>query len=399
MVLVPQVLPNNTVEFKIVQSLTFGDIILRNNIDKRSLPFSYNALIGGAVAVTAIFFLQALIPYISNNQLDKFNWLFESLNIATRYLLWLFIMPLIYRYLNVMLWQKEQALYTKFRSLISGVLLAIAHSFISYWMFIGIYSTQSDMNLSSAMGHIMSAIYVGCVSSFVELWILIGFFSAIDYYKKYRQQMITMADQEKELANAKLTAFRMQLHPHFLFNSFNSVMSLIDIDKLKAKDMLAELSILMRRLLENDRRHTVTVKDELSFISSYLEIEALRFQDRLQIQINIEQGLEDALLPNLILQPIVENAIKHGFNQSTQACKICINIKESNEHLFIRVEDNGVENPIIPKLPNSGGIGLQNVYRRLEQMFDSDFIFTVYAVNPKGFGAQLQMPLTLSSFS
>ncbi|MCJ8319024.1 MAG: histidine kinase [Colwellia sp.] len=368
-------------------------------MEKRLFPFSYQTLIGGGVAVSAIFFLQALIPYISNNQLDNFNWLFESLNIVARYFLWMLITPLIYRYLHRLLWQLDRPLSTNLYSLMNGIVLAIAHSFISYWMFIAVYSTQSDMDLSSAMGHIMSAIYVGCVSSFVELWILIGLFSAIDYYKKYRQQMVMMANQEKELANAKLTAFRMQLHPHFLFNSFNSVMSLIDIDKLKAKDMLAELSILMRRLLASDRRHTVTVKDELSFISSYLEIEAIRFQDRLKISIDVAEALEDALLPNLILQPIVENAIKHGFAQSTQVCRISIQIKENDQHLFIRIEDNGVENPVIPKLPKSGGIGLQNVYRRLEQMFDTDFVFTVYAVNPRGFGVQLQMPLTRSSFS
>jgi len=366
---------------------------------KKLVPFSFWTLIGGCASISAIFFLQALIPYISNNQLDKFDWLFESLNIIMRYFLWALVIPLIYRFLHLLLWKKDRGFYANALSILNGILIAIAHSSISYWMFIGIFSTQSDMNISSAMSHIMSAIYVGCVSSFVELWVLIGLFSAIDYYKKYRQQMVKVANQEKELANAKLTAFRMQLHPHFLFNSFNSVMSLIDFDKLQAKNMLAELSILMRRLLENDRRHTVTVKDELSFISSYLEIEALRFQDRLEIQIDIDEELKDALLPNLILQPIVENAIKHGFNQSTEQCRISIKIRENQDHLFIGIEDNGFENPVIPKLPQSGGIGLQNVYRRLEQMFDNDFIFTVYAVNPKGFGVQLQMPLTRSSFS
>ena len=130
------------------------------------------------------------------------------------------------------------------------------------------------------------------------------------------------------LANAKLTAFRMQLHPHFLFNSLNSVMSLIDMDKLKAKDMLVELSILMRRLLEQDNRHTVLVKDELSFIKSYLELERLRFEDRLKITYKIEDEQYSALVPNLILQPIIENAIKHGFSQSTEACEITIEIKE-----------------------------------------------------------------------
>jgi len=176
-------------------------------------------------------------------------------------------------------------------------------------------------------------------------------------------------------------------------------MSLIEFDKLRAKDMLVELSTLMRRLLQQDNRHTVTVKEELSFIKSYLELERLRFEDRLKITYDIQQQHYSALVPNLILQPIIENAIKHGFSQSTESCEIVIEIKSQQNDLVIRVEDNGIKDPYIPRLPNSGGVGLKNVYQRLEQMFDKDFSFSAYAVKPKGFGVQIIFPLLRSNFS
>jgi len=365
----------------------------------RILPFSYKMLFAGGMIISLVFTMQAIIPYLYGGILEKFSWLFEGLPIITRYFLWVALIPLIFRCSHHLSWQNNLSLMRNLTHVFWGLLLGAIHSFVSYWIFIGIYLIFEDMDVSKAMSHILGSIYAGSVGSFVELWVILGLFNAINYYQKFQQQGITMANQEKELANAKLTAFRMQLHPHFLFNALNSVMSLIDVNKLKAKDMLVELSILMRRLLEQDDRHTVTVKDELSFIQSYLELERLRFEDRLMITYKIENEHYSALVPNLILQPIIENAIKHGFSQSTESCEITLEIKSQLGELVIIIEDNGIENPFIPRLPNSGGVGLKNVYQRLEQMFGDDFSCSAYAVKPKGFGVQLIFPLIRSNFS
>jgi sensor histidine kinase YesM len=351
------------------------------------------------VVISVVFTMQAVVPYIYGGILEKFSWLFEGLPILTRYFLWVILVPLIYRFIYYISWHKQIALTSNTLHMLNGIVIAAVHSFVSYWLFIGCYLLFEDMDIAKAMEHIIGNIYAGVVTSYVELWVLLGLFNAINYYQKYQQQSHILANQEKELANAKLTAFRMQLHPHFLFNALNSVMSLIEFDKLRAKDMLVELSTLMRRLLQQDNRHTVTVKDELSFIKSYLELERLRFEDRLKITYDIQQQQYDALVPNLILQPIIENAIKHGFSQSTESCEIVIEIKSQENDLVIRIEDNGIQNPYIPRLPNSGGVGLKNVYQRLQQMFDHDFSFSAYAVKPRGFGVQLIFPLLRSNFS
>ncbi len=237
----------------------------------RTLPFSYKMLFAGGIIISLVFTMQALIPYLYGGVLEKFSWLFEGLPIITRYFLWVALIPLIFRFRHYISWQNDLSRSRNLIHIFIGLLISAIHSFVSYWMFIGIYLLFEDMDVGNAMSHILSSIYAGSVGSFVELWVILGLFNAINYYQKFQQQGVAMANQEKELANAKLTAFRMQLHPHFLFNALNSVMSLIDVNKLKAKDMLVELSILMRRLLEQDNRHTVKVKDELSFIQSYLE--------------------------------------------------------------------------------------------------------------------------------
>lgn len=365
----------------------------------RSMPFSYKMLIVAGIVISTVFTMQAVVPYIYGDIMEKFNWLFEGLPILTRYFLWVVLVPVIYRFIYYFSWHKQHPLTNNAFHIFNGILLAAVHSFVSYWLFIGCYLLFEEMDVSKAMEHIIGNIYAGTVTSYVEFWVILGLFSAINYYQKYQEQSLVLANQEKELANAKLTAFRMQLHPHFLFNALNSVMSLIEFDKLKAKDMLVELSTLMRRLLQQDNRHTVTVKDELSFIKSYLELERLRFEDRLKITYHIQQQQYSALVPNLILQPIIENAIKHGFSQSTESCEIVIEIKSQQNDLVIRIEDNGIKDPYIPRLPNSGGVGLKNVYQRLEQMFDKDFSFSAYAVKPRGFGVQLIFPLLRSNFS
>jgi len=365
----------------------------------RTLPFSYKMLFVGGMTISIVFTMQALIPYLYGGMLEKFSWLFEGLPIITRYFLWVALIPLIFRFSHYLSWHNNKSLIRNLSHVLTGLILGAIHSFVSYWIFIGIYLIFEDMDVGSALSHILGSIYAGTIGSFVELWVILGLFNAINYYQKFQQQGIVMANQEKELANAKLTAFRMQLHPHFLFNALNSVMSLIDVNKLKAKDMLVELSTLMRRLLEQDNRHTVTVRDELSFIQSYLELERLRFEDRLVITYLIEDEQYSALVPNLILQPIIENAIKHGFSQSTENCEITLEIKSQPGEIVILIEDNGIENPFIPRLPNSGGVGLTNVYQRLEQMFGDEFSCAAYAVKPKGFGVQLIFPLIRSNFS
>src|SRR5437016_7100761 len=141
-------------------------------------------------------------------------------------------------------------------------------------------------------------------------FMLISF--VIDYYRRYQREELRASRLKAELAQAQLQALKMQLQPHFLFNTLNSISALLDEDVDAADEMLARLGDFLRMTLQNSGAQQVTLQEELEFLRCYLEIEQVRFQDRLTIEMTIEPETLDARVPNLILQPIVENAIRHG---------------------------------------------------------------------------------------
>ncbi|MCJ8274603.1 MAG: histidine kinase, partial [Psychrosphaera sp.] len=305
--------------------------------------------------------------------------------------------PLIYWIMPWITWDKERSKQRNLAAvLLVGPLIAMIHSHIDYWTFMAIYQQISGMDLGGVMEHIVRSIYAGAVGSIIELWALIGAFSALDYYRRLQQHEMRLLSAEKDLADARLTSLRMQLNPHFLFNAFNSVISLIDSNKENAKDMLSELSSLMRHLLKQDKRHTVTLQQEIEFNQKYLDIESIRFQDRLSIHIDIAVQAQQALVPNLILQPMIENALKHGFAQTVGDCSVTISADIEGERLHLAVSDNGKgceEKDVL----NDPGIGLSNIQKRLEQMFGDDFSINIQRVLPSGFQISLEMPYIYST--
>ena len=138
------------------------------------------------------------------------------------------------------------------------------------------------------------------------------------YYERYREHERTAAQLEIQLANAQISALRMQLNPHFLFNTMNSISSLMRVDVDAADAMLEQLSSLMRITLERgDTQGFITLRDEMEFIETYMDMQARRYAGRIEQEINIDPELYDALVPSMILQPIVENAYIHGLSKVT----------------------------------------------------------------------------------
>jgi signal transduction histidine kinase len=184
------------------------------------------------------------------------------------------------------------------------------------------------------------------------------------------QRRVTQASElrashlEAELARAQVDALKMQLHPHFLFNTLNAISGLMREDVEAADLMLAQLSELLRRSLEADGSHEVPLAHEIEWLQAYLAIQQTRFGDRLKVRIDVAQGCETALVPTLILQPVVENAVRHGFSTHTGRGHITITAERSGERLRIDVEDDG---PGIPG-PVRDGYGLQNTRSRLRAL-------------------------------
>jgi two-component system, LytTR family, sensor kinase len=223
---------------------------------------------------------------------------------------------------------------------------------------------------------------------------VIGICYALDYYRKYREREIVATRLEAQLAQAQLDSLRMQLHPHFLFNTLNGIAGLVRDNKNHAAvNMLVGLSDLLRHALDHSDRHEVELREELNFIKLYLTIQEMRFSDRLQIEFNIDPATTKAMVPNLILQPLTENALRHGIARTTNSGFVGISSAAENGQLRLTVYDNGAGLPDDWQLNGSAGIGLANTAARLQQLYDDNHQFDIRNRDGGGVEVVIVMPL------
>ncbi|MDQ7039852.1 MAG: histidine kinase [Rhodothermus sp.] len=220
---------------------------------------------------------------------------------------------------------------------------------------------------------------------------------ARDYFIRYQQRQqeaaqlrAQAADLQARLTEARLRALRMQLNPHFLFNTLHAISALVERDPKGVRHMIARLSELLRYTLDESTAQEVPLAQELRFLEGYLEIQQIRFQGRLQVRQEIDPAVREALVPNLILQPIVENAIKHGIGRlETPGC-IVLRAWREKDQLCLCVRDNG------PGLAEDGqwkeGLGLRNTRARLEGLYGHAYRMELRALPEGGLEVQICLP-------
>ena len=208
---------------------------------------------------------------------------------------------------------------------------------------------------------------------------------AFSYYRRFREGQVRTLQLEAQLSQAQLHALKMQLHPHFLFNTLHSISSLLNKDPEVARKMITRLGDFLRLTLENSGAQEVTLRQEMDFLGCYLEIERIRFQDRLITHLDVAQQTLDAKVPNLILQPIVENAIRHAIAPRSTPGRIEIEAKQRNGTLRIQVRDNGPGLSQHRTYENvfKKGLGLANTETRLAQLYGRAHSFNL-SNNPEG---------------
>jgi signal transduction histidine kinase len=223
-------------------------------------------------------------------------------------------------------------------------------------------------------------------------WGVLGIYQAIRYYRKYRERELQTSQLEARLAMSRLQVLKMQLHPHFLFNTLNAISELIYKDPESAERMIGDLSDLLRMSFQNLEVQEITLKQELEFLRKYLEIEQMRFHDRLRVEMKIAPETLDAQVPNMILQPLVENAIKHGLAPRSEGGKIEIGAERSNGHLQLTVSDDGIGVPFndVESLPE--GVGLSNTRKRLRHLYGKRHRFDLQTAEKSGLRVNLTIP-------
>ncbi len=217
---------------------------------------------------------------------------------------------------------------------------------------------------------------------------------AFEYHQRYQDRSFKTARLEAQLSRAQLQVLRVQLNPHFLFNSLNAVSSLMHKDVDAADRMLVRLSDFLRLSLEVGDQQEVTLSDEVEILEHYVEIERARFGDRLEVTVDVDPDLLDAMVPNLVLQPLVENAIRHGLSMRSAPGHVEVRARpQFPDKIELRVSDNGPGIQGDPGEVLKPGVGLHNTMQRLQQLYGAAQRFEIGNARDGGFQVTLTFPL------
>jgi len=234
----------------------------------------------------------------------------------------------------------------------------------------------------------------------VIFWCAFGLFRGLGYYEQFRQKESIAARLEVQLTNAQMFALRMQLNPHFLFNTMNSISSLMRSNVDAADTMLEQLSSLLRITLERGNSQFVPLRDEMDFIEIYLALQEQRYSDRVDQALNVDASVHDALVPAMILQPIVENAYAHGISKLDRGGILEIRAHRDGKNLRLSVLNNGIGLAPPPLEEESGhGVGLRNIRSRLELHYGANHTFLIHEVDGNRVEVVIEFPLELSPAS
>jgi two-component sensor histidine kinase len=240
-------------------------------------------------------------------------------------------------------------------------------------------------------GKMLTSSYLDFDYGVMMYWFIVLASLTFTAYKKYREGELRSSQLETKLAQAQLQALKMQLHPHFLFNTMNAISVLIKKNPEAAQKMLTRLAELLRMSLDQAGIQEVSLRQEMEFLDRYIKIQQTRFGDRLSVSMKVEDSVLDAKVPNLILQPLVENAIEHGVAKRSGPGRVAITAVRMNGTLHVQVRDNG-------KGLRKGldevkeGVGLSNTRARLQQLYGTAYRFVLSNAEEGGLIATLEIP-------
>lgn len=351
------------------------------------------AMIWGIWTIVALFFsTQVYMMYYSGNQPIPY---FKAFLVqASACYLWALATPVVlwlarrYR-IDRQNWHNKVLLHIVLSVLLSSTLIVI--HFVIYMIIVG---RTNRLTAYWAFDYL----YPNLDRWLLVYWFIFLLSHASNYYRSYREGELKASQLRTQLAQSQLEALKMQVHPHFLFNTLHSISALLSKDTEAARRMITRLGDFLRLTLESGGTMEVTLQQELEFLNGYLEIERIRFQDRLTTTINIDPTVLNVRVPNLILQPIVENALRHAISR-TNAGVVEITAVARNGALRIEVKDNGPGIVSEPRaiVRNSRGVGLANTQARLSCLYGDNAKFELRNRPSGGLTVMLEVPRSQTS--
>lgn len=329
-------------------------------------PFPAAAIAFAGWTCVALFFANRLffshqLTHQPISWVEAISWSFLD------WYLWAALSPFVFRASRHFPLGRGAPIRNVFVHLLLSVIFTVVHSTIYGTIVWNVrWIPAQDVTLTGLVqGLFFGKFHLGVVT----YWVLVVLRHTFDFYTRYREEELRVSRMEAQLAQAQLQALRMQLHPHFLFNTLNAIAALMHRDVDAAERMLARLSDFLRLTLEAGAAHEVSLRQELEFLKRYLEIEQTRFADRLEVSVDVDPTALDARVPNLILQPLVENAIRHGIACSASAGHVEIAAHRRNGALLLQVSDDGPGLTAGAAQPLREGVGLTNTRARLAQLY------------------------------
>jgi two-component system, LytTR family, sensor kinase len=263
-------------------------------------------------------------------------------------------------------------------------------------------SIASLLGAASVGDHVIQRYLINAMSwlltGVLTYWAVLGAGYALEFDRRYRRQRLRSSELATQLARAQLSVLRNQLHPHFLFNTLNTAVSLVRVNRTEtAVRVLTDLGDILRRLLQNAPDQEIALRDELAFLSAYVAIEKIRFADRLTVRMHVPDDVMNALVPNLLLQPLVENAIRYGVGNSNAAGHVDVSARRHDSKLILQVRDDGPGLPDQARVSGAGGVGLANTQERLQQMYGPLHEFLLGNRATGGCEVTITIPLQLAT--
>ncbi|HMQ62413.1 MAG TPA: histidine kinase [Flavilitoribacter sp.] len=358
---------------------------------KQKLPIPYWLGIVIAVVLAAIFTFKSYLGYLLWNEQKNFYFSREFFLHLVNFTFWAFILPIVN---SVVIRYRIQSpsWREKGMAILASLILAALHEVITSIEYHFPYHYLVEAYPPEKIHRLIRIFPFAWFQRLLEYWVLYAILMAAHYQKQFQAKALELAQTENQLSNARLNALKLQLQPHFLFNTLNTISSLMDIDVKSAQKVVSRLGGLLRSVLDKEKGNLIPLGQEFEFVRNYLDIEQIRFNDRLEVRYDLEEGIHDALVPSLILQPLVENAIKHGFARRVDNGAIEVKARNDSGLIIITVRDDGEGASHTDEDLFSGGIGLQNVNNRLALIYGENAGLSVKNLPEKGFEARITIP-------
>ncbi|HET9818253.1 MAG TPA: histidine kinase [Rhodanobacteraceae bacterium] len=355
-----------------------SDPVTSSRIKPWALALGFWTLLGLSYA------LSAGLSGLSEGEVP--NWGRLSTWYLTSFWLWMLLVPLVARL------GRQTAGTGWGRFCLVHVPASIAMALVQVLVRVGVFWIiwHAEITTADTFGEYLQREFVfNFYFAQLTYWVILAVLRGMDSRRHLRDERLRSAQLETQLAQSQLHAMRMQLQPHFLFNTLNAISALALAEPNRARKMIARLSDLLRLTLEERHAPLVPLSHELEFVRCYLEIQQERFRDRLETRFDVAENTLKAAVPGMILQPLVENALRHGLLAKTTPGNLLIRIRRDGTHLRLSVEDDGLG------LPEGGvvdGVGLGTTRERLRMQFEDRASLDVRAREGGGTRVELRMP-------